>query len=324
MSNKLKFGFLLCGGCAGCETAMVDLADRLVDALDILDVVFWAPTVADVKYKDLENMEDGSIDLAFVDGMVRLDEHEHMIKTLRKKSKTLVAFGACAALGGIPSMANMHTKEEIFQEVYFNTPSTDNPDEILPQVSFLEQGKFDLTLPKFLDKVKCVDDVAEVDYYVGGCPPHHDFIAKIVEKIVKNELPEKGSWITSGKSVCDFCPKNPGTISMHRQKIETIKRTTDLPDPDRCLLEQGYLCLGPMTQGDCNALCTKVNMPCRGCGGPIPGIKDFGAKAISAIGSMLKTPEMAGDLKKKYNDLKKLFYRYSFAKSMMDRTSEKK
>ncbi len=87
MSSKLKFGFLLTGGCAGCETAMVDLADRLVDALDVLEVVFWAPTVADVKYKDLENMEDGSIDLSFVDGMVRLDEHEHMIKILRKKIK---------------------------------------------------------------------------------------------------------------------------------------------------------------------------------------------------------------------------------------------
>lgn len=61
----------------------------------------------------------------------------------------------------------------------------------------------------------------------------------------------------------------------------------------------GIFVFGSYDQGDCNALCTKVNMPCRGCGGPIPGIKDYGAKAISAIGSMLKTPDMAGDLKKR-------------------------
>ncbi|MCL2340247.1 MAG: F420-nonreducing hydrogenase, partial [Proteobacteria bacterium] len=60
MADKLKTAFLLAGGCAGCETAVVDLSEALVDALDALEIVFWAPTVADVKYKDLEAMPDKS------------------------------------------------------------------------------------------------------------------------------------------------------------------------------------------------------------------------------------------------------------------------
>ena len=112
MGEKIKFAFLLTGGCAGCEMALVDLADRLVDALEHLEVVWWAPTVADLKYKDLEDMPDKSIDLAFIDGMVRLSEQEHMVKVLRQKVKILVAFGACAALGGIPGMGNLHTKKK--------------------------------------------------------------------------------------------------------------------------------------------------------------------------------------------------------------------
>lgn len=323
MSKKLKFGFLLTGGCAGCEMALVDLADRLVDALEHLEVVFWAPTVADVKYKDLEEMEDKHIDLAFVDGMVRLDEHEHMIKVLRQKSKTLIAFGMCATSGGIPAMANLYKKEELFQEAYVNSPSTENPDNIFPQPDYLEQNEYNLTLPVFLDKVKSVTDVVQVDYLIGGCPPHHEFVGNIVEKILQNDLPEQGSWITSGKAVCDFCSKNPGTKSLARTTIDKIKRTNELPDPEKCLLEQGYLCLGPMTQGDCGALCPKVNMPCRGCGGPLPGVKDYGSKCIAAIGSMLKDPDLATTLKKKYNDLSKLFYRYTYATSLIDKVNKK-
>jgi F420-non-reducing hydrogenase small subunit len=132
MSEKIKFAFLLAGGCAGCEMALVDISEKLVDALEHLDVVFWAPTVADVKYKDLETMPEGYIHLAFVDGMVRLSEHVHVLKTLRAKSKVLVAFGACAALGGIPGMANVHNKEDLFRQAYQETFSTDNPDGIFP------------------------------------------------------------------------------------------------------------------------------------------------------------------------------------------------
>jgi F420-non-reducing hydrogenase small subunit len=311
MSNKIKFAFLLAGGCAGCEMALVDIAERLVDALEHLEVVFWAPTVADVKYKDLEAMPDGSIDVAMVDGMVRLSEHEHVLKVLRAKSKILIAFGACAALGGIPGMANLHDKEELFKQAYKETFSTDNPDGVYPQPEYVLDGKYELTLPKFLDKVLPVADVVEVDYYVGGCPPHHEFVAKAVEAIIKGDLPPKGSWITSGKAVCDVCSRNPANRGEGRNPVAEVKRTYEgEPEDGKCLLEQGYICFGPFTQGDCGASCPKVGIPCRGCGGPLPGVKDYGAQAISTLGSIL-TDEAVDQMMKKYPNLAKLLYRYS-------------
>ena len=318
MAEKLKFAFLLAGGCAGCEMAMVDMSEKLLGALDHIEIVFWAPTVADVKYKDLEAMEDGSIDLAFIDGMIRSSEHEHITKILRAKSKTLVAFGACAALGGIPGMANQHTKKEIFNQSYFDTFSTDNPDKVVPQTTTLVDGKYELTLPEFYENVRRIQDVAEVDYFVGGCPPHHDFIAKAVEAIIAGNLPPKGSWLTSGKAVCDVCTRNPANKDMDRTQVYEVKRVVDgEPDPDVCLLQQGYLCLGPITQGDCGASCLNVNMPCRGCGGPIPGVKDYGARAISAIGSILGSEEAAVQLMEKFPDLTKFVYRYSLPSSLL-------
>ncbi|MFA6811460.1 MAG: F420-nonreducing hydrogenase [Desulfoplanes sp.] len=318
MADKIKFAFLLAGGCAGCEMAMVDMSEKLLSALDHLEIVFWAPTVADVKYKDLEAMEDGSIDLAFIDGMIRSSEHEHITRILRAKSKILVAFGACAALGGIPGMANQHTKKEIFNQSYFDTFSTDNPDKVVPQTTTRVDGKYELTLPEFYENVLRIQDVAEVDYFVGGCPPHHDFIAKAVEAIIAGNLPPKGSWLTSGKAVCDVCKRNPANNDMARTQVFESKRIVDgEPDPDICLLQQGYLCLGPITQGDCGASCLNVNMPCRGCGGPIPGVKDYGARAISAIGSILGSEEAAVQLMEKFPDLTKLVYRYSLPSSLL-------
>ena len=71
--------------------------------------------------------------------------------------------------------------------------------------------------------------------------------------------------------------------------LSKVLRTTEgTPDTETCLLQQGYICFGAITQGDCGGSCLKVNIPCRGCGGPIPGNEDYGAQALSTIGSILK------------------------------------
>lgn len=319
MADKIKFAFLLAGGCAGCEMALVDMAEKLVDALEHLEVVFWAPTVADVKYKDLEAMEDKSIDLAFVDGMIRNSENAHTVKVLRAKSKTLVAFGACATLGGIAAMGDMHSKEELFDEAFKDSFSTDNPEGVLPTPEYLLDGKYDLTLPAFTDRVYTIDQLVEVDYYVGGCPPHHDFVAAAVQAIIAGNLPPKGSWLTSGKAVCDVCKRNPAISGQERLEVGEVFRTVDgRPDPDKCLLQQGYICFGPVTQGDCGASCLNVNIPCRGCGGPMPGVKDYGARCISTIASSLKDDATAQKMVDKFNNMAKLMYRYSFSAGILN------
>lgn len=87
MADKVKAAFLLAGGCAAAlRDDVVDLSKR-VDVLDALEIVFWAPTVADVKYKDLEAMADKSIDLAFVDGMIRNTENLHTVRVLQARSR---------------------------------------------------------------------------------------------------------------------------------------------------------------------------------------------------------------------------------------------
>lgn len=314
MSEKVKLAYLLAGGCAGCDMAVVDLSETLLDVLPHLEIVFWAPTVADVKYKDLEAMPDGSIDLGLIAGMVRLSEQEHMVKVMRRKCKTLIALGICASMGGIPGMANMHTKKEIFDTAYFDTFSTDNPEGIVPQTNCLVDGKYELTLPDFYDSVRSVAQVVDVDYLTGGCPPHHSFIGGALMAVLEGKLPPRGSWLTGGKAVCDVCERNPALQGKERELIQDVRRVTDgVPEQDKCLLQEGYICLGPVTQGDCNAQCPKVNIPCRGCGGPIPGVKDFGLRAVSAIAASMADEKMVDRI----DCPAKLFYRYSLPSSIL-------
>ncbi|WP_028583860.1 NADH-quinone oxidoreductase subunit B family protein [Desulfogranum mediterraneum] len=320
MAAKVKTAFLLAGGCAGCEMSVVDLSEVLVDVLESIEIVFWAPTVADVKYCDLEEMEDNSIDVAFVDGMIRNTENEHTVKVLRAKSKVLVAFGACATLGGIGALGDLHTKEELFKQAYQDSFSTDNPDGVMPSPEYLLDGKYELTIPALLDNCATVDQIVDVEYYVGGCPPHPKFVGQILTSLLAGELPPPGSWITSGKAVCDSCSRNPVRNGQERLPVGEIKRTIDgTPDPDTCLLQQGYMCFGPVTQGDCEGSCLNVNMPCRGCGGPLPGIKDFGARCVSTIASSMADDAAVDQFIDKYNDMAKMFYRYAHTAGSLNR-----
>jgi F420-non-reducing hydrogenase small subunit len=317
--KKLKFAFYWAASCGGCEIAVLDINEKILDVLNIADIVFW-PVAMDIKYKDVEAMPDKSIDVCFFNGAIRTEEQENMAKLLRQKSKILVAFGSCAHEGCIPGLANLHSRKEIFERAYLETPSTKNSEGVTPKTE-IKVPEGTLTLPEFYDTVNTLDQTVEVDYYLPGCPPPVDLIAKAVEAIAKNELPPKGSVLAPLKSVCDECPRKK-----ENKKISKIYRVYEkIPEPEKCLLEQGIICMGPATRAGCGAQCLKVDMPCTGCGGPCPNAIEQGAAMMSALASILgveneKDNYMA--VEKLINQIKDpvgTFYRYSLPHSILKR-----
>jgi len=169
---KPKVALYWAASCGGCEIAVLDIGDKLLDLIAAVDIVFW-PVAIDIKYKDVEAMEDGEIDLCLFNGAIRTSENEYMAHLLRKKSKLLVAYGSCAYEGCIPGLANTKTRKEILERAYIECESTNNPDRVFPQTS-LKVDEGELTLPEFYDTVMTLDQVVDVDYYVPGCPPVAD------------------------------------------------------------------------------------------------------------------------------------------------------
>ncbi len=320
--EKLKLGFYWAASCGGCEIAVLDIDEKILDVMELADVVFW-PVAMDVKYKDVEAMPDGHMDVCFFNGAVRTGEQERLARLLRRKAKTLVAFGSCAHLGGIPGLANVADRDGVFDRAYLSSPSTNNPG-VLPQRG-VEVPEGVLTLPEFYDTVKALDHVVEVDYYLPGCPPPPALIVEAVQAIAGGRLPPRGAVLAPEKSVCDECPR-----TREEKKIEEIRRIIDFePDPERCLLEQGVVCMGPATRGGCEARCINANMPCTGCGGPCPEAIEQGSAMISALSTVLglaSEKEEGFDPDEVMAELKDplgTFYKYGLPSSIINRRVKK-
>jgi F420-non-reducing hydrogenase small subunit len=290
MAEKPKLAMYWASGCGGCEVALVNLHERILEVDSALDFVF-CPCLLDTKKKDIEAMPDKSLAATFFNGAIGTSDNEEMALLLRRKSQLLLAFGACSSQGGIPALGNLQHRQEYVGAIYGEGSPSGNPAGVLPTLK-TEVPEGELDLPALFDTVKTLDQVVEVDYFVPGCPPEPHQIWSIVEAFIKGkELPPRGSVLGGGRStVCEECRHNKSD-----KKIARFYRTFEMvPDPEICLLEQGIPCIGAATRDGCGALCPQVNMPCIGCYGPPEGACDQGAKMLAALGSVLDIGDYKG------------------------------
>jgi F420-non-reducing hydrogenase small subunit len=314
-NGKPKLALYWASSCGGCEIAVLALHEKILDVAAAFDIVFW-PCVMDFKYKDVEAMEDGEIDVCLFNGAIRNDENAHLAHLLRRKSKVLVAFGACAFGGSMPGLANFTNRDAIIDFVYKESPSTDNSDKTVPQ-KYTEVPEGELTLPAFWDTVKTLAQVVPVDYFLPGCPPEVQTIELAVNAIVTGQLPPPGAVIGPDVTVCDECSR-----TKNEKKIKRFYRPQEIiPDPDTCLLEQGLFCAGIATRAGCGALCPQVGVGCRGCYGPNEGVLDHGAKILTGIASAIdaNTVEEVEEILDTLPDPAGYFYRFHLPQSLLRR-----
>ena len=256
--------------CGGCEVSILDIGEPLLDLLPALEFVHM-PVLMDHKYfgqtGEGTELEIPEADVGIISGGVRNEKEKHVAEAMRASCKTLIALGSCACFGGIPALANMWKLEELYDKVFRDSKTTEAADT--PSKD----------LPPLLDSVKAVDEVVKVDVYIPGCPTAPGLIAEALTSLLAGkpfELPER--------SVCDECPvkrekkASGGTIS---RPLESVPFKQGEPwENTRCFMEEGYLCLGPVTRAGCATgtdvhgdvkvpRCVKGYMPCRGCFGPI-------------------------------------------------------
>ena len=317
-AKKGKLAHYWAASCGGCDIALLQLHEKILKVAELFDIVFW-PCATDGKVRDVEEMEDGSIDVCLFNGGIRTSEQEYMAKLMRRKSKVLIAFGSCAHEGCIPGLTNLNDRDEVFDAVYKEGSATFpvNPDDVRPQhETDVPEGK--LFLPVFYNTLSTLGQTVPVDYYLPGCPPEGDNIWKAVEAIVSGNLPPAGSVIGVNTTVCDECAR-----TRTEKKIKKFHRTWEIiPNEEECLLEQGLLCCGIATRAGCGALCPEVNSPCIGCHGPNDGVEDYGARMMAAVSSVIDSND-PGEINRIISegipDPVGSFYRFNLASSLLRR-----
>lgn len=252
------------GSCSGCEIAFLNIGEELIEIVTELIDIVHAPILMDHKYFGPTGqgtvLEIPKATLGFVSGGVGNEEHLEVLQAMRKQCDILVALGTCATHGGIPALMNGQDLKQSWADI-FATVSTD-PDAAIP----------DIEVPPPLDRVYGCDEKVAIDIFLPGCPPHPSQIAALIRTVVAGGKP-----VLQGKSVCDTCPtrrEGKGKVNRIKRCLTNARYESDRPlNEMQCLLEQGFLCMGPVTAAGCahdeGPSCIIARVPCRGCYGPV-------------------------------------------------------
>ena len=109
------------------------------------------------------------------------------------------------------------------------------------------------------DLLKQIKKRGTLETPLANLPPTTEEIASNFMDFLKNN-PDFHEIST----VCDTCPRIIGSKSTMTRVKRDYEQLSNMED---CLIEQGYICMGPVTKAGCGGLCIRVNTPCSGCYG---------------------------------------------------------
>ncbi|MBD3361985.1 hypothetical protein GF358_04315 [Candidatus Woesearchaeota archaeon] len=201
----------------GCQFAVLFI-DNIFDILKKYNVQYF--------HLLKEKNKKTDFDLVFVEGAITTKREVEKLKEIRKKSKFLVALGACACHGGVPAMRNFIENSDLKKYVY-NQKTLKDSVEAAP-----------------------IDKYVKVDYYLYGCPIIQDEFTAFLDAFLKKKIPEqfKGPVCMEcprrGKPTCFLRQKQPCMGALTRGGCDAICPKENFP----CLL-----CRGPLPKANFTA-----------------------------------------------------------------------
>jgi len=254
---KVNIVSLAC--CAGCVSSFLNAGDALLEVLSGDFEIVYSPTFVDLK-------EIPRVDLAIVEGGVRTEDDEELVREVRAKSRILVALGICATHGGVTSLGNILSVRKLLERKY---PVLDSS-----------------RLPQLKDLMYPISNFVDVDYYVPGCPPMPFLIVHALKSIVSGKTPLRHQSV-----VCTEC--NRKIIPAKLDRLYGIYEKE--ADPEICLVSQGFICLGSLTRDGCGAPCPRAGFTCFGCRGPADSLmyrsRDMYTLLVKVISKRTGIPE---------------------------------
>lgn len=171
---KPKVAFFDFTSCEGCQLDALNLEAEVLDLIAAVDIV---------NFREVKTEREDNYDIAFVEGSISRESEIPRLKKIREQAKVVVAFGACACIGGVNCLKNHLTMAEALRIVYG------------------DDARYYDTIP-----ARPLDAVILVDFYVRGCPINTAELLKVVKALLLGKKPE-----IPGYPVCVEC-KMAGNI----------------------------------------------------------------------------------------------------------------
>lgn len=165
---KPKVAFFDFTDCEGCQLQFANMGPALLELLGLVEIV---------NFREIMSEEGEDYDVAFVEGSISTDNDVKRIKKIREKAKVLVAFGACATIGGVNGVKNRTPLETAKQRVYGDKAETINTIKAMP-----------------------LHEVVKVDYFINNCPPYIPEIITVVKSILMGK-----PYVVPNYAVCVEC-----------------------------------------------------------------------------------------------------------------------
>ncbi|MGA3050534.1 MAG: hypothetical protein ABSE00_01245 [Chitinispirillaceae bacterium] len=169
---KPRVGFFDFTCCEGCQLQIADLEEEIIGLADIVDIV---------EFREVLTGSAASYDIALIEGSITRNSDEERVKDIRKRSKILVEFGACAHLGGVNKLKNLRDETAVRREVYGDAWN-------MPHLN---------TYP-----TRAVHEVVKVDAAIPGCPVNRREFITIVKALAMGLPPKLPDY-----PVCVECKK---------------------------------------------------------------------------------------------------------------------
>jgi sulfhydrogenase subunit delta len=156
--EKPRVAFFDFTGCEGDQLQVINLEDRLLDLVEVVDIV---------SFREATSEHSDDYEIAFVEGGVATAHDERRLTRIRKNADTVIALGSCAAFGGINALRNDQDFETVKERVY-----GEDADRIT---------SYPVARP--------IDDVIDVDYEIPGCPIDREEFVQAVTALVNGAEP---------------------------------------------------------------------------------------------------------------------------------------
>lgn len=167
--NKVRVATCSLAGCFGCHMSLLDMDERFLERLS--EIESCRSPLNDIKVLQ-------ECDIGVVEGALCNEDNVHVLKQFRENCKILVAVGACAITGGLPAMRNHYGLAACLKEAYLDSTGVVNP--AIP---------CDPELPRLLNRVRPIQEVVKVDYFLPGCPPPADAFYELFDALLDGREP---------------------------------------------------------------------------------------------------------------------------------------